>query len=165
MTIMSTGHIITALEKLIKLHKGLNELASRKTDIIKRSDMDALTALLNEEQKYVKAIAMVDQEREAAVGKFLQEGNSEMTKATMTDIIELVDISEKQELERLRAVLMSEAIALKEANILNQQLIYQSLQFINVSLDMFRPRTQEYNYEKTVQNKQRNAKSVFDSQA
>ncbi|MFJ7977671.1 flagellar protein FlgN [Peribacillus sp. NPDC096379] len=162
---MSTGHIITALEKLIKLHKGLNELASRKTDIIKRSDMDALTALLNEEQKYVKAIAMVDQEREAAVEKFLQAGNSEMTKATMTDIIELVDISEKQELERLRAVLMSEAIALKEANILNQQLIYQSLQFINVSLDMFRPRTQEYNYEKPVQNKQRNAKSVFDSQA
>ncbi|KMY51851.1 flagellar protein FlgN [Peribacillus loiseleuriae] len=162
---MSIVHITIALEKLIKLHQGLNERAAKKADIIKRSDMDALTALLNEEQKYVKAIEMIERERIAAVGKFLQEGNSEMTKATLTDIIELVDISEKQELERLRAVLMSEATALKEANTLNQQLIYQSLQFVNLSLDMFRPRPQEYNYEKPVQNKQRNAKSVFDSQA
>ena len=53
--------------------------------------MDALTALLNEEQKYVKAIAMIDRERIAAVGEFLKARNSEMTKATLTDIIEMVD--------------------------------------------------------------------------
>ncbi|WP_028393524.1 flagellar protein FlgN [Bacillus cihuensis] len=162
---MPTEKIITVLDKLIKLHKGLYELASRKTEIIKRSDMDALTALLNEEQKYVKAIEMIDREREATVHEFLMARSPGMAKATLTEIIEMVDGPEKQELVRLRAELNDEVSHLKEKNSLNQQLIYQSLQYVNLSLDMLRPRPQEYNYEKPIQNKNRQAKSIFDSQA
>lgn len=70
---MSARNIIESLEKLIKLHKSFNQLALRKTTILKASDTEAITALLIEEQKHIKAISQTDKEREAAVEGFLQQ--------------------------------------------------------------------------------------------
>lgn len=164
---MSTGQIITALEKLIKLHKGLNELASRKTDIIKLSDMDALTALLNEEQKYVKAIEMIDREREVAVEEFLESKVQSAELLTITRVIELSTDTEADGLNRLKGELLEEVMQLKEQNYLNQQLVYQSLQFINITLNILQPQNQQYNYEKPApaRKMQEDSNSMFDSKA
>ncbi|OIK11431.1 flagellar protein FlgN [Bacillus sp. MUM 13] len=163
---MSAAHIITALQKLIKLHKSLNNLAQRKTDIIKEGDMDALSQLLMDEQKHIKAIELTENERERAVQGYLLKKGQELNIMTISDVIEISSDKEKALLEALKAQLLEEAHMLKEHNYLNQQLIYQSLQFVNLTLDMLRPRNQNFNYEKPVQQKHSQASTgMFDSKA
>ncbi|MFD0050258.1 flagellar protein FlgN [Actinomycetes bacterium NPDC127524] len=163
---MSAGNIITALQKLIKLHKSLNNLAQRKTNIIKEGDMDALSQLLMDEQKHIKAIEFTENERERAVQSYLLKQGQELNTATISDVIEISSDKEKAQLEALKAQLLEEAHMLKDHNYLNQQLIYQSLQFVNLTLDMLRPSNQNFNYEKPVQQKHSQASSgMFDSKA
>ncbi|MDQ7861638.1 flagellar protein FlgN [Peribacillus frigoritolerans] len=60
---MTARNIIGSLEKLIKLHKSFNQLAIRKTAILKANDTEAITALLISEQKHIKAIGQTDKEK------------------------------------------------------------------------------------------------------
>ncbi|MEP9404972.1 flagellar export chaperone FlgN [Peribacillus frigoritolerans] len=68
---MSARNIIGSLGKLVKLHKSFNQLAVRKTAILKANDTEAITALLISEQKHIKAINKTDKERQRAVEEFL----------------------------------------------------------------------------------------------
>ncbi|MBM7690884.1 flagellar biosynthesis/type III secretory pathway chaperone [Peribacillus deserti] len=165
---MSAQNIITAMEKLVKLHKSLYDLAEKKTQIIKTGDMDALNKIMIDEQKHVKAIGMIEREREQSVLEFLQRNNSAELVPNLSSCIGLAEDSEKETLNDLKQSLVESVLKLKVANYLNQQLIYQSLQFINLSLDMVRPSPKAFNYEKPVQQKgqyQAGNRSYFNSKA
>lgn len=157
---MSAQTIITVLEKLINLHKSLNQLAEKKATIIKEGDTDALTELLIDEQKHVKAITQIEKEREQAV-LTLMSGKD----ATIDEVIEIVGPTESDTLRHLKEELLTEIMRLKEQNELNQQLLITSLQFVNLSLDLLRPQDRNYNYDKTNQEAPKNMKSMFDSKA
>ena len=157
---MSAQTIITVLEKLIKLHKSLNQLAEKKTTIIKEGDTDALTELLIDEQKHVKAITQIEKEREQAVLALMSGKN-----ATIDEVIEIAESTEADVLRHLKEELLTEIMKLKEQNELNQQLLITSLQFVNLSLDLLRPQDRNYNYDKTNQEAPKNMKSMFDSKA
>ncbi|MEJ9229496.1 flagellar protein FlgN [Peribacillus butanolivorans] len=162
---MSARNIIDSLEKLIKLHKSFNQLALRKTTILKASDTEAITALLIEEQKHIKAISQTDKEREAAVEGFFTAKGAVRQTASIDTVMELTEPIETAALKRLKKELIDEVAKLKERNILNQQLIYQSLQFINVSLDILRPQNQDLNYGKSVKKPTKSGIGIFDSKA
>ncbi|MGE7876010.1 flagellar protein FlgN [Peribacillus muralis] len=162
---MSVSSIIESLEKLIKLHKSFNHLAIRKTALLKANDTEAITALLIQEQKHIKAISQTDKEREVAVAEFLRANGKAGRPASIHGVTELTGPAEMEKLNRLKAELMEEVANLKERNTLNQQLIYQSLQFINVSLDMFRPRNQNLNYGNSVKKSAKSGITMFDSKA
>ncbi|WP_375090702.1 flagellar protein FlgN [Peribacillus sp. RS7] len=162
---MSARNIIESLEKLIKLHKSFNQLAIRKTVILKASDTEAINALLIQEQKHIKAISQTDKEREGAVEEFLTANGSVGQAASIHTITEMTGPAETEILERLKAELSDEVAKLKERNYLNQQLIYQSLQFINVSLDMLRPQNQNLNYGDSVKIPVKSAMGMFDTKA
>lgn len=157
---MSAQTIITVLEKLIKLHKSFNQLADKKTNIIKEGNTDALTALLIEEQKLVKSITQMEKEREQAVQIFMSG-----KKATIDEVIKVANSTEAEELQRLKEELLAEVMKLKEQNELNQQLLITSLQFVNLSLDLLQPQGRNYNYDKTNEEPPKNMKSMFDSKA
>lgn len=157
---MSQQPIITALEKLINLHRSLNQLAEKKTNIIKEGNTDALTALLIEEQKHVKAITQMENEREQAVLAFMSG-----KKATIEEVIKVANPTVAGILRRLKEELLIEIMKLKEQNELNQQLLITSLQFVNLSLDLLRPQDRNYNYDKNNQEPPKNMKSMFDSKA
>ncbi|MFB5282819.1 flagellar protein FlgN [Peribacillus sp. Hz7] len=140
---MSAQPIIEALEQLIKLHKGFNKLASKKKNIIIEGDTDALTALLIDEQKYVKAISQIETKRQEAVQTFLKRPENA---TTLNQVIEEAQPEEAETLQRLKIELLEEVTQLKEQNELNQQLLVQSLQFVNLSLDVLRPQDRNYNY-------------------
>jgi flagellar biosynthesis/type III secretory pathway chaperone len=165
---MSAEKLITSLEKLIKLHKSLNELAVRKTEVVKVGDMEGLNSLLNDEQKHVKAIELIENEREKQVAEYMKERGYEQDSYTLLECIEVAPKDLKDQLISLREQLIEELFILKNRNQLNQQLIYQSLQFVNVTLDMLRPQQQPINYEKPA-NMQgqgvKSSKSMFDSKA
>ncbi|MGG0284956.1 flagellar protein FlgN [Peribacillus butanolivorans] len=162
---MSARNIIESLEKLIKFHKSFNQLALRKTTILKASDTEAITALLIEEQKHIKTISQTDKEREAAVEGFFTGKGAVRQTASIDTVMELTEPIETAALKRLKKELNDEVAKLKERNILNQQLIYQSLQFINVSLDMLRPQNQDMNYGKSVKKPTKSGIGIFDSKA
>ena len=81
------------------------------------------------------------------------------------ELLSIVSISEKERLIEQREQLLQVINELKERNHLNQQLIYHSLQYINISFDMLRPPQQEdFNYSKPVKAKMKSAKNlIFDS--
>lgn len=157
---MSAQTIITVLEKLITLHKRFNEVASKKTKIIQDGNMDALTALLMDEQKHVTAITQIEREREKAVLAFT---SGRLVK--MDEIIELAEPAEADVLSRLKAELVDELMKLKAQNELNQQLLITSLQFVNLSLDLLRPQDRNYNYNQINQEPVKKVISTFDSKA
>ncbi|CAH0207215.1 hypothetical protein SRABI133_02070 [Peribacillus simplex] len=119
---MSARNIIGSLEKLIKLHKSFNQLAIRKTAILKANDTEAITALLISEQKHIKAISQTDKERERAVEEFLAANGTVGQPASIHTVTELTGPEDTEVLEMLKAELIDEVAKLKERNGLNQQL-------------------------------------------
>lgn len=111
---------------------------------MKANDTEAITALLISEQKHIKAIGQTDKERERAVGEFLAANGMAGQPASIHTVTELTGPEDTEVLAMLKAELIDEVAKLKERNGLNQQLIYQSLQFISVSLDILRPRNQPF---------------------
>ncbi|MCK1984987.1 MULTISPECIES: flagellar protein FlgN [Peribacillus] len=162
---MSARNIIESLQKLIKLHKSFNQLAIRKTAILKANDTEAISALLISEQKHIKAISQTDKERGRAVEEFLAANGTAGQPSSIHTVTELTGQEETEILERLKAELIDEVAKLKERNGLNQQLIYQSLQFINLSLDMLRPQNHNLNYGDSVKKTANIGMGMFDSKA
>lgn len=165
---MSVQHIITTLNNLAKLHNSLLKIAYDKTAIIKKSDMEALDNLLKEEQSHIAAIAQMDKARQDAVSNYLRSQQIVVPEhPTVADVLATARSEERATLEAARDRLLHAIHDLKFQNDLNQQLTYQSLQFVNLSLDMVRPRQEAMNYSKTeVTGKpQSKEQGLFDSQA
>ena len=161
---MLAANIIKELDKLIQLHRNLSELALKKTETIKCNDIETLNKLLQSEQKYIKAIDQIEKIRQTEVEKLLQTKDIE-EENLFQELLSIVSTSEKKRLIEQREQLLQVIHELKERNQLNQQLIYHSLQYINISFDMLRPQQQEdFNYSKSVIAKAKSTKNLmFDS--
>ncbi|KAB2332667.1 flagellar protein FlgN [Bacillus mesophilum] len=158
---MSATALITAMENLLKLHKSLNELAIKKTDIIKAGDMPALDQMLKDEQSHVAAIEKMEQLRQAACSKVVQQ-----EKPTLEDCLPFLEEDIKNKALTLKDSLVKEVEALQERNQLNQQLIYQSLQFVNMSMSLLQPQSvQNFNYTNPKSNQSKPQKGMFNSRA
>ncbi|MEK4497056.1 flagellar protein FlgN [Ureibacillus sp. FSL W8-0352] len=165
---MSVQPIISILEKLEKMHKSLLEHAYRKTELVKNNDMEELDKILKVEQSHVAAIEQLEQLRQKKVVEYFQSKGIEMSSVpTIAELLEAVeDEEERQKLADVRNRLLKLVENLKIQNDLNQQLIYNSLQLVNVTLNMLRPQPEEINYsEKTVRGGNAPRQSLFDSQA
>ncbi|WMT19807.1 flagellar protein FlgN [Parageobacillus toebii] len=160
---MSAKQLIELLEKHVKLHKGLLDLANKKTEVLKKGDMEALSEMMKEEQKYIAAITQVERERVRVVNEMIGEANE----PTLTACISQTEGTERAMLEKLRDDLTAVISELKNINLLNQQLTQQSLQFVNMMLDMFMPQPPNINYAapNKVPNPYEGSSSLFDSKA
>ncbi|MEK5040714.1 flagellar protein FlgN [Sporosarcina sp. FSL K6-3457] len=165
---MSITKILTSLDNLEKLHRSLLRIAYDKTAVIKNGDMEGLDQLLKDEQSHLAAIIQTDGLRQRDVATYLaDQGRSVPQAPTVTDLLEAVSEADKKSLEEARDRLLHAIHDLKWQNDLNQKLTYQSLQFVNLSLDMVRPRPESTNYSKTEISGQKVSKEQvsFDSQA
>lgn len=139
---MSAETLISIMNKLLKLHKSLYELSVKKTDIVKKGDMEGLNLLLKDEQTHMAAIAKLEQERSAEAKRILPA----IENPTLQDIANQVVPAEKDLLLSLKKELIEIINEIKARNELNQQLIHQSLQFINFSKSIVMPQEKEFNY-------------------
>ncbi len=166
---MSITTILTSLDNLEKLHRSLLRIAYDKTAVIKSGDMEGLDQLLKEEQSHLAAILQTEGQRQRDVAQFLtDQGRSVPANPTVADLLTIVTSeSDKQSLTEARDRLLHAIHDLKWQNDLNQKLTYQSLQIVNLSLDMVRPHTESLNYSKTEINgvKVSEKKTTFDSHA
>jgi flagellar biosynthesis/type III secretory pathway chaperone len=130
------------MEKLLKLHKSLYELAQKKTDIVKNNDIDALNQLLKDEQAHLAAINNLEKDRQKNAAALVPWTE----KPTIEDCLNVVDGVSIEALNRLRTELLDVISQIQQRNDLNQQMIYQSLQFVNLSLSLVAPQPEEINY-------------------
>ncbi|GAA5415669.1 uncharacterized protein YvyG [Paraliobacillus ryukyuensis] len=160
---MAIEHVIDSLKQLQQLHQNLLAISKDKTDVLKKGDIDGLQALLKQERKYVKAINQVEQARIDATKDWAKAQGLDPEEATATDMLKhMQDTETKNTLEELTTALANHLLELKQQEALNQQLTQQSLQFVQLSLDMISPTIENFNYGKQ---QQTNKRSVFDSKA
>lgn len=139
---MSVESLISIMNKLLELHKSLYELSVTKTDIVKKGDMEGLNLLLKDEQTHMAAISKLEQERSAESQRILPA----IENPTLQDITDQAAPADKDLLLPLKEELIEVINEIKARNELNQQLIHQSLQFINFSKSIVMPQEKEFNY-------------------
>ena len=168
---MDLQTIISTLQRLEKMHRSLLEIALSKTEYIKNNDLDQLNNILKAEQSHVAAIETLEAQRQLQVQQYVSEkGLQPLDHPTISNLIDIAkDEVLINDLKVLRERLLEVLDQLKVQNDLNQKLVFQSLQFVNVSLNMLRPQApqEQINYsDKEVLRQDRVAKkSYFDSQA
>jgi len=166
---MSIEAICSTLTKLERMHKSLLELAIKKTEIITAGNIEALDQMLKDEQTHIAAIDKLEQQRQKQVTDYLEaKGLASTDKTTVADVIEAAEQqTDKDMLSAVRNRLLQIINDLKKQNDLNQKLVFQSLQFVNFTLDALQPRPEQINYSgNEVRGTNTVAKkSYFDSQA
>lgn len=158
---MPAQKLIETLDKMVRLHERLLQLAEKKTEVIKLNDMNGLDQLLKDEQKYVAAIQTMESQRKQQVMELTGRGD-----ATLSDCIRQAPADERERLQELQRGLFQYVKELKEQNELNQQLVYQSLQFVNMSMGLLQPQPERATYSHPAKHRsqQPHKQSMFDSQ-
>ncbi|WP_181347260.1 flagellar protein FlgN [Thalassobacillus sp. CUG 92003] len=164
---MSLHAVIQLMEKQKQLHESLLTLSQQKTEILKQGEHENFQALLAKERKHVQAIETVEKQRMQAVSSWYDEQGIRSEDPTVSEMLTLIDNEwEREELQRIFDAFIFVMSDLRKQEKLNAELTQQSLQFINVSLDMLQPSLKNMNYGKPSQDSDKNQKrSVFDSKA
>lgn len=163
--------LIQVMYNLERLHRSLLKVAFDKMHAIKENDIHQLNELLKEEQSHLAAIVQLDRSREDIVRQLLQQKEpvTRPEEMTISKLLEQLDGSEREQLIEARDQLLQTIVELKNQNELNQKLTFQSLQFVNLSLDMVRPQQgNSMNYSKNEVagiRDQASTKGAFDSKA
>ncbi len=156
--------LIFILEKQLKLYKSLYELAGEKTEMIKSNDIDGLNRLMTDEQKHITAITALEEERIREMEKLFPDRNP---LPSLTDCIQTAGPHESDRLEYLYEQLTDILHRTKERNNLNQELIRQSLQFVNFNLQLLRRTPEQITYRPPAEQKRKtapgNPSSLFNS--
>lgn len=139
---MSEEKLIKTMETLLKMHRSLYEISLKKTEIVKKGDIDALNHIIQDEQAHIAAIKKLEKERQKMATVIVPDGD----KPTLADCIQETAGQAKEELSRLRTELLDLISQIQQRNELNQQMLYQSLQFVNFSLNLVAPRPESINY-------------------
>jgi len=136
-----------------------------KTELIKEGTIGKLQAQLTKERKYVRLAEQAETKRMEAVKEWFTAKKLPLDDMSTTKmLINLDNDKDVQDLEQITVELAEIIIKLKQQEQLNQDLINQSMQFVQLSLNMLNPSIQNMNYGKN--NSKQTAKlSVFDSKA
>ncbi|WP_340002104.1 flagellar protein FlgN [Oceanobacillus sp. FSL K6-0127] len=162
---MSADTIRESLEKLVQIHTDLLAVSEDKTRIVKEGAIENLQKLLVEERKQLRLLEQAENKRQQAVSNWCTLNHIQAEDATITNILKHITLEKEQvKLENAATKLTELITKLKQQEQLNQVLISQSMQFVQVSLDLMSPTLKSMNYgvknETDVSNR-----SVFDSKA
>lgn len=163
---MSVMKIKKQLTMLIKLHKSLNEIAIKKTDIIIKGDAEKLQSIVKDESKHIQAIGQTNHLLIDETHVFLHAQGA-AGEPSISAVLDHVSDSEHQEILDLKEELKEQIADLKTKNDANQALLEQSMDFIHLSMDMLMPDIEAYNYSGPEQNSpvKQESRSIFDSKA
>jgi len=135
---MSAEAITSIMERMCTVHEQLLELGREKAQAIIKNNVDAITQITSKENKLMKQVAELEQERIDSIRAFMQhKGIAFHDGLTMNDLLKVVfNLKEKQSLQDVQQRLLGIIDALQHQNEQNRHLIEQALNFINYSLDL-----------------------------
>lgn len=162
--------LIKAMDVLADLHGELLTVSSAKREVLVRNEVDQLNQIVSREGKLIRLIGEADQQRIKAMSDYLlRRGYHYDSRITVSNLIKLVFKSEeKQQLLQAHQRLVAILAELKKVNELNNQLIQQSLSFIDYTLDLFTgASTEEATYTNPMKNRSNGSKGLgyFDARA
>src|SRR5699024_1002454 len=119
--------------------------ARQKTEVVKEGSVEQLQMILVKERKYIQVLEQAEAERKKEVEN-LQQGLP-LNNATITEILDHIpNNEEKKELENQTVALTEMITSIKHQEQLNQALIQQSMQIVQLPLDMMNPSIKNMNY-------------------
>lgn len=135
---MSIQTLLDTMERLQAAHEALLELAQDKTQIIVSNDVDQLNLIVNKESKWIRIISEANHQRIQLINSYLiSRGYNPNPLITIGDLIKVIfNAQEKQALSQAQQNLLATVKQLKSVNGFNQELIEQSLSFINYTVDL-----------------------------
>ena len=166
---MSVQLLIESLTQMDALQAELLQVTLQKKQMILDRNYDELVRTLSRESKLLKMIEEQEKQLFSSAQTFLQsKGIKSQLELTITEILRLVfDPEEKRMLDETRKRLQDRLREIKRVNELNQQLINQSLSFIDFSLNlMIGGEDEETTYSPPmVQERKTSARRMFDTKA
>lgn len=142
--------LYNVLDHLIDLHQSLYQLAEEKKTILLKNDVEALTALTQNERKLIAAIEAAETNRQEIVHQLLAQRGLVLADESISGLAKaLTNIEDKTKLMRYREQLSEIIMKLRQRNEQNQKLLEQSLSFVHESLQLFTDAPEEdYIYKK-----------------
>ncbi|RDW16515.1 flagellar protein FlgN [Oceanobacillus arenosus] len=163
---MSVQTIIQSLESLVHVHEALLVISQEKTEIVKDGSVDKLQALLVKERKQIRLLEQAEIKRQESVTAWAKNSKIPVENATITTMLETIeDGAEQEALAAITTDLTNLITKLKQQEQLNQALLNQSMQFVQLSLDMLNPSINNLNYGSKSKEAGSTNRSLFDSQA
>lgn len=164
---MSAVNLIKTLEALLTIYGQLLHAAIQKTEVIKKGDLSALQSIIKEENRFLQTLRKLENNLLSESKLFLQKNQHTKDDFTLSECINVAVDHEKSRLKEIKNTLEEQIGKLRKQNKLNQQLIEQSLQIVNMSIDMLSPEIDSYNYDRSHQgqNLEESNRSIFDSKA
>ncbi|RKQ35579.1 flagellar protein FlgN [Oceanobacillus halophilus] len=162
---MSVESIIQSIEKLVSVHEELLIISKEKTKIIKEGSIEKLQALLVKERKQTRLLERAELHRQSEVEKWLIKKGISSENVRISNMLTHVEISnDKEKLASVTTELTEKITMLKLQEELNQALLKQSMQFVQLSMELLNPSIANINYGNQNQDSKPIKQSLFDSQ-
>lgn len=148
------------------MHEELLQISEDKTEYIKKGDMEQLSKLLIQERKQLQLITQIEADRQQQVEHIFNHLHIDSEDKTVSKLLKYVNTEdEKREIEHHVTALVEIIVKLKQSEQLNNDLLQQSMQFVQFSLDMLQPSMKNMNYNEKSSGNETVKRSVFDSKA
>ena len=158
--------LASVLDDQRECYEGLNTLATYKTDAIVHKNLELLTEIMEREEAFIGRLGILEKRRESLLKDISLVTGLDYQEITVSKIIEKIgkelEISER--LNEVKGEILKLAGALEKQNQLNQELIKESLEFVNFSVNALQS-TQigmPASYQRPGEAEQLEAKSFFD---
>ena len=145
-------NLITILEQESELYERLVKESMDKTPVIVSNDLKRLTEANDREQRIVDEITSVSHKRNQALGEIATVLGKDANTITVSEVIELM--AKQPEFQHpliaVRDKLLKQADLLKQINVHNQNLLKESLEMTEYSINLMQsmnqaPETANYN--------------------
>lgn len=146
-------NLIDALKKETEVYEQLLQIAREKKQVIIDNDVKKLESITKKEKTYVLALVRLEEIRDKIIKHLQDELNIEVVEK-LDDIINALDTKWSTRAIIEKKKLISLVSEMKKENQENQQLIEQSLDYINFNLSMLTEDSQVDNYTGAAQSDQ-----------
>ncbi|MBD2845836.1 flagellar protein FlgN [Paenibacillus sp. IB182496] len=134
---MSLAELIQTLDHQAAIYKQLLDIAEAKTAVLVRNNVEQLNQFLQKERKLVTEAESLEVRRAQLTSRHFATIGYRGTGYTISELIRSTHHSEpKQQLIEMQQALASMLEELKRRNELNQQLVRQSLAFVDYSVSL-----------------------------
>lgn len=124
------------LKKEIEIYGSLEQISSRKTDIIVEGKVSELENIVKLEQSMVVKIAKLEDKREQIVNQLSEQLNIQSSEVTISELVKYLGDEQAEKLKSFQDKMVSTLNKLKDANQLNSKLIKNSLDYIDFSINL-----------------------------
>jgi len=165
--------LIKVIDDLFKLQLDMIELANHKKEVLISGDIDELSKIIRQEASWVKKLSKLEEERIAAVKQLLKERKLSNDNINILELIMVLESPiEREQLTELNLKLTGSIEEIQRLNDLNTQLIKQSLDFIENTINTIIGEDRQHSYtygrptmKQTEVTGMSSPKSIFDKKA